>query len=957
MMYSLLTVKTDYSLLKSKIKVKDLFTLKSPALGIVDDNLSYVMEFYNLALENNVKPIIGLDIILNDYHLYLYAKNLNGYKNLVLINNTKEKTLELLKNNSKDLIVLLPYQSINLYQELSNFLVYLGYKNEMEKKNALIVTKNIVYTNLLLALKESDLKYLAFLEAINKGVSLKEIKDNYTDNFPNSKISLEDEKTIDNFVSLFTLELDFSKRYIPKFADGLTKLESLIKKGINKRLNNKVPDNYIKRIKYELDVIKKMGYVDYFLIVYDYVLYAKKNGILVGPGRGSAASSLISYALGIIDIDPMKYNLLFERFLNVERITMPDIDLDFEYDKREQVIDYIKEKYGPSYVALIMTYGTLGSKQVIRDVAKCLEYDDTLIDKLAGFLNPHLSLKDNLDNPNLKSFIKDDEDLISLYKISMALEGLKRHISTHAAGVVISNEPLNNIIPLVSSGNETLTGFTMEYLEKIGLLKMDILAVRDLTIIANIKKIVKDNLNLDIDLLKIPLDDPKTLKLFYDVDTGGIFQFKSQGIMNFLRKLKVTSFNDLINAVALFRPGPMDNIDAFIRRRDGKEQIDYIDPSLEPILKDTYGIIIYQEQIVLLLNKMASYTYAEADIVRRAISKKKKDVLNKEEKHFIANAIKNGYQEEVARKVFAYILKFANYGFNKAHSVSYALVGYWMAYFKSNYRVSFIANLLNINIGSEIKIKEYVEEAKKNDIMVYKPDINESDLTFTVINYNLLMPLTAIKNVGINSGEKIYKERQKGSFKDFFDFISRCYNNGVNKKTIESLIDAGCFDKWEYNHQTLFNNIDVAINYAELIKDLDESLVEKPIMEIFPEYDSNEILKKEIAVFGFFLTNHPASKYQDGVIKIKNLSQHFDKNIKMVTLIERISSIKTKKGEDMGFIDNSDETGTISSVIFPKKYQLLNNLKAGDLVILYGQVTKRFDKYQIVVANIEKVVK
>ncbi len=960
MMYSLLTIKTDYSLLKSMIKVKDLFSLKSPYLGIVDDNLSYVMEFYNCCLDNNIKPIIGLDIKINNYHLYLYAKNLTGYKNLLTLNNLKEikeLTFEDINNNANDIIFLVPYESLELFHLLkdSKKVIYVGYSSELEKKNALLLTNNIVFINLIRCLKEQDNNYLTYLEAINKGVSLKEIDSNYTSFYPKEIKNQEDYETVLEFVKLFDLKFTFEKRYIPEFSGGLELLESLIKKGINKRLNNNVPTSYIERIKYELDVIKKMGYVDYFLIVYDYVLYAKKNGILVGPGRGSAAGSLVSYALGIIDVDPMPYNLLFERFLNVERITMPDIDLDFEYDKREQVINYIKEKYNKDHVALIMTYGTLGSKQVVRDVAKCLEVEDALIDRLAGLLNPHLSLKDNLNNLKVKQMVNDNEGLVKLYKVSMALEGLKRHISTHAAGIVISSEALGNLIPLVKSGEEMLTGFTMEYLEKLGLLKMDILAVKDLTIITNVKRLIKENLKEDIDLLKIPLDDQKTMRLFYDVDTVGVFQFKTPGIMNFLRKLKPTSFIDLVNVVALFRPGPMENIDAFIRRREGKEKIDYIDPSLEPILKDTYGIIVYQEQVIEILNKMASYTYAEADIVRRAMSKKKKDVLENEQKHFVDNAIKNGFSKETAHKVFDYIMKFANYGFNKAHSVSYALIGYWMAYLKANYRVSFMANLLNINIGSEIKIKEYADEAKKYDIKVLKPDINDSDLTFRIINYDLLMPLTAIKNVGISGGEKICLERQKGEFKDFFNFVSRCYGKGVNRKTIESLIDAGALDKFGFNHQTLINNLDVAINYAELMKDLDESLVEKPIMETCDEYDKMELLKREINAFGFFLTNHPTSKYQDGIIKVKNIATYFDKNIKMALLVERISTIKTKKGEEMGFIDGSDESGTISAVIFPKKNHLLINLKNGDLIYLYGQVTKRFDKYQIVSSNIEKI--
>ncbi|HOP66025.1 MAG TPA: DNA polymerase III subunit alpha, partial [Bacilli bacterium] len=913
-MYIPLRVKTDYSLLKSMIKVKDLSSLPLTEIGIVDDNLSYVMEFYNLCLENNIKPIIGLDVKIANQNIYLYAQNENGYYNLIKINNLKEDlTFEDILKYQEDIVIIIPYSSKDLFTKFNSKFknIYLAYQNEEEKKNALILTKNIVYTNLVLALKEEDLKYLDYLEAILKGTTLEETTSKYKDNYLKLNISKEDETTTINFAKLFNLKLNFNKRYIPKIPNSLERLESLIKKGINKRLNNKVPKEYVDRIKYELSVIKKMGYVDYFLIVQDYVLYAKKNNILVGPGRGSAAGSLISYALGITDIDPMQYNLLFERFLNEERITMPDIDLDFEYDKREQVIDYIKNKYGEDYVALIMTYGTLGSKQVIRDVGKVLEVDETLIDELADMLNPHLTLKDNLNN-KVKDLIKNNEELKKLYKVSIKLEGLKKHISTHAAGVVISSEPLKNIIPLTPSGEEILTGFTMEYLEEIGLLKMDVLAVRDLTIITNIKKIIKENLKEDINLFNIPLDDKKTLKLFYDVDTVGIFQFKSQGIMNFLRKLKVTSFADLINAVALFRPGPMDNIDAFIRRRNGEEKIDYIDPSLEPILKETYGIIVYQEQVIMILNKMASYTYAEADIVRRAMSKKKKEVLLKEKEHFINNSLKNGYPKETAIKVFDYIMKFANYGFNKAHSVSYALIGYWMGYLKSNYRVSFIANLLNINIGSELKIKEYIDEAKKHDIKVLKPDINESDLTFKIINYNLLMPLTAIKNIGISGGERIFKERENGQFKDFFDFVARCYGKGVNKKTIESLIDAGSFEKFGFNHQTLTKNIDDAINYAELAKDLDTSLLEKPIMEEFPEYSSKEILTKEITTFGFFLTNHPASKYQTDVIKIKNIPSYFDKYIKTVVLIEKITTIKTKKGEDMAFIDGSDETGTIS---------------------------------------------
>ncbi len=955
-MYVPLMIKTDYSLLTSLIKINSLNNV-SPCLGIVDDNLGYVMEFYNFCQKNSIKPIIGLDINYNNTHLYLYAQNNKGYHNLIKINNIKNER-EISENDfslyGDNTIALISFKDIDLFKKISQyFITYIAYKDDEEKKNALLITNNIVYAKLVLCLNKTDESYLKYLDGIKNLKPITELED-LDDVYLIKEIAKSDEDVTFNFASLFNLELDFSKNYIPAIPNSSAKLSALIKKGLSKRLDDNIPDIYINRIKYEFSVIKEMGFTDYFLIVYDYVLHAKKKGILVGPGRGSAAGSLVSYALGITDVDPIKYNLLFERFLNKERITMPDIDLDFEFDRREEVINYIREKYGNDYVALIMTYGTLGSKQVVRDVARTLELDDSLTDKLARLINPQISLKDNLNNKELKSFITHNE-LEKLYKISLKLEGLKRHVSTHAAGIIISNDPLNNIIPLTISGGIQLTGFTMEYLEQIGLIKMDILALKNLTIISNVKKLVKASINEEINLNEIHLNDQKTLNLFYTVDTVGIFQFESRGMMNFLNKLKVSSFIDLVNAVALFRPGPMENIDSFIKRREGKEKIDYIDSSLEPILKDTYGIIVYQEQVMQILNKMASYSYAEADIVRRAMSKKKKDVLENEKKHFISNALKNGYKESVALKTFDYILKFANYGFNKAHSVSYALLGYQMAYLKSNYRVSFITNLLNMSLGSEIKTKEYIDEAKKHDIKVIKPSINLSDNTYKVDNLNIIMPFTSIKNIGVSASNAIISERENGYYKSFLDFMARIYKC-VNKKAVESLINSGCFESFNLNHQTIINNLDNIIIYAELIHDLDESLVEKPIIEEYEEYSKNILMQNEIDSFGFYISNHPASKYQKNIIKSNNLISYFNKNIKTIIMIDTLSKIKTKNGEEMAFVDGSDEYGKISCVIFPKKVNLLKDLSKGDLVKIIGQVTKRFDKYQIVVSNIEKAI-
>ncbi|MBP5407614.1 MAG: DNA polymerase III subunit alpha, partial [Bacilli bacterium] len=549
----------------------------------------------------------------------------------------------------------------------------------------------------------------------------------------------------EEFAELIDLEIPKNNRYIPhydnKIKDSFVYLSSLCKKGLSKRLNNEMPDEYKKRLIMELNVIKDMGFVDYFLIVYDYVKFAKTHNILVGPGRGSAAGSLVSYCLGITNIDPIKYDLLFERFLNPERITMPDIDIDFEYTKRNQVIDYVKERYGETNVANIMTFGTLGARQVIRDVGKCLEVDPALIDKLSNLLDPKQSLKDNLSNKYVKELVENNSSIKKLYQVSYKLEGLKRHISTHAAGVVISSIPLDTVIPICKSEGDLLTGVTMEYLEELGLLKMDFLALRNLTIIQNVIELIEEETGKKINLAGIPLDDKQTINIFKHVDTEGIFQYESSGMKNFLAKLQPDNFNDLIAAVALFRPGPMQNIDTFIRRKQGKEKIIYPDDSLKEILKDTYGIMIYQEQIMQVLVKMANYSFAEADNIRRAMSKKKKEVMEKEREIFVSKAMKNGYTKEKCEEVYDLIVKFANYGFNKAHSVSYALIGYQMAYLKANYSVYFIANLLNMSIGSDVKTKEYLDEAKSKDIKVFKPNINVSTDSYLIKDNALLLPL------------------------------------------------------------------------------------------------------------------------------------------------------------------------------------------------------------------------
>jgi len=970
-MFIPLKVTTDYTLLKSLIKVEDLCIYLTKhgitSAAIVDENLFGVMNFYNTLTKNNIKPIIGLDVIINGCHIYLYAKNYEGYQNLLKINTLIQNTfsIEDLYNYKDNILCIVPFQSLDFFEKLKSVYedLFIGYKNEVEKKEAMLRSNHVVFINDVKVLNKEDLEYLSFIRMIDQGSTVSDTeKEIFVDNYlkDSKELSDFDKKTTLEVANMLNVEIPKSNVYIPHFSDEIedsyTHLLNLTKKGLMKRLNNVVPNTYIERLKHELNVIKNMGFVDYFLIVYDYVLFAKKNNILVGPGRGSAAGSLVSYSLGITEIDPIKYNLLFERFLNPERISMPDIDIDFEYTKRYMVIDYVKERYGISKVAPIMTFGTLGSKQVIRDVARVLEYDTNLISKFTNNIDAKESLRDNAKKDIVKKYFTNYPELKDLYKIALKLEGLKRHISTHAAGVVISSVDLDSVIPVCIANDTMLTGLTMEYLEELGLLKMDFLALRNLTIISNVLELIKEHKNININLREIPLDDPKVYEIFKNADTEGIFQYESSGMKNVMLKLKPNCFSDLVAAVALFRPGPMQNIDSFIRRKEGKEKIDYLHPDLENILKETYGIIVYQEQIMQILVKLANYSFAEADNIRRAMSKKKLDVMEKEKMNFIKRSVENGYDETLAIEIYDLILKFANYGFNKAHSVSYATIGYQMAYLKAYFPEYFITNLLNMSLGSETKTKEYLDEAKIKGLIINGPDINISTLEYVTDNNSIRLPLNAIKNLGSQASTSIYDERlANGEFKDYFDFIARTYGKSVNKKTIESLIDAGVFKNFSYNSRTLKENLDIGINYATLVKDLDESLVMKPSIKEFQEDSEEDLRQKEYDAFGFYITNHPSSKFKDPTItKLDNLKKYFDKNIKTVVLIERIHKIKTKNNEEMAFINASDETGSADYVIFPKQKPLLDDIKKGDLILVFGHVTKRFDKYQININNILK---
>ena len=950
-MYTPLKITTDYSLLKSLIKIPDLINFLNvkniKSCAICDDNLYGSLEFYTKCKKNNIKPIIGLEIEINNKKVYLYAKNYDGYKNLLKIHTVKEERevgivdLEKYKDN---ILIIIPFKSIELFKHLQFFeYIYIGFSNIYEKNNALLLTNNVLYVNDIKVLDEKKVKYFKYLDMLRK-----EKESDYTNNYYKEE-SIIDKEKIEEFVNLIDLQIPNNKRYIPvynKNIDSFMFLKSLAIKGLKKRLNEDVPDAYKKRLNYELEIIKNMGFVDYFLVVYDYVLYAKKNNILVGPGRGSAAGSLVSYVIGITDIDPLKYNLLFERFLNPARVTMPDIDIDFDAMKRDMVIKYVKEKYGYENVALGLTFGTLKSRSVIREIAKLLKVNNELVDNFCKVIDPSKDLRENLKINVVKEYLNNYTILKKVYEIAFNFEGIKRNFSIHAAGVVISNIKLDEVIPIKIKDGEIITGVPLDYLENIGLLKMDFLSLKNLTTMSNILNMLPEN-----PLKNIDLEKKEVYELFKSGKTEGIFQFETASMKNLIAKLKPNCFNDLVVAIALDRPGPKEFVNTFIRRKNKLEETKYIHKDLESILKETYGIIIYQEQIIAILVKIAGYTNQEADLIRRAISKKKEEDIIKEREKFIEKTVKRNYSYEIANQIYDLIVKFAGYGFNKSHSVSYAIISYQMAYLKTFYPEYFIIELLNDSPKSN-QMNTYFSYLKSKNIKFYKPSINNSKLNYYIENKKLMMPLWLIKGISKEISQKILNNKKDG-YTDIFDFT---YKNKdfINEEIMKQLINAGAMSSFMLNKQTLINNIDSAINYS-LIAD-DDGLIKKPIIVMYEEYNEEILRNLEYESYGFYIKNHPTSKYMNKeYIKLHKIKEYLFKNIKCVILIDKITKIKTKKGEDMAFIRGSDETDVCEFTVFPNRYKLLENINENTIIEVSGSVEKRFDKYVIIVNNIKRM--
>ena len=958
----MLYVKSYYSLLSSLLSIDDIIDLNINSGNnyavICDNNMYGTMEFIKKCNQKEIKPVIGLELVIEDKIILCYAKDYTGYLNLAKLStkaNTSKVELNDINTYNESLIIVISYKDRELLELVTTPLIYLGYKDEQEKNKALEITERVVFLKECLYKEKKDANYLKYLYLIRDGKSIyDEVSYDLLDKeFINDKSCLE-------IVNKCNIAFPKSSLLLPIYTcpnnlDADTYLKELAIKGLTKRLKGNVLRNYSDRLLYELSIIKKMGFSNYFLVVYDFILYAKKNNILVGPGRGSAAGSLVAYSLGITEIDPLKYDLLFERFLNPERVSMPDIDTDLPDIYRENVINYVKEKYGEKKVAGIVTFSTMSAKQVLRDVTRVLKVPNYKIDRLNSFIPP--MSKENLDyyyqhNRLFKSEIDNDKDLKETYLIASRLEGFPRQIGTHAAGIVMCKKNLDEVLPLTMSDGMYLTSYSMNYLEELGLLKMDFLGIKNLTLIMNILKDIEENLHIKIPFYDIPLNDSKCYQLFTRAFTTGIFQFESSGMRKFLRDLKPTNFEDIVAAIALFIPGPASNINTYIRRKEGKEKVIYLDSSLEPILKKTYGIMIYQEQVMQTVSYYAGYTLGEADILRRAISKKKKDVLIEEEERFLRKAKNLGKDENISKELFAQILKFAGYGFNRSHAVAYSMVAYKMAYLKVHYPLYFYTNLLTNVVGVESKLNEYIKEVRSVKIKVEKPLINLSTSMFRVIDGKILFPFSTIKGIGVSVCNTIVNARCE-EFTDIFIAIRSLVVKGITKKQLETLILADVFRNFNYNKRTLITNLDSLYNYGELVKDLDPSLVLIPDIEITDEYSNYLLLEQEKKLFGFYISNHPATSYKTTInaISLENLYKYFDKLVPTIVLVENIHEITTKKGDKMAFVTCSDETGSGEYTFFPQVWNNVN-IKKGSIYKIVGRVEKRYDQTQIIVSDV-----
>lgn len=1026
-----LHVYSSYSLLSSTATIEELVLNAKKkgfkAIAITDQNVMYgTIAFYKACMKAQIKPIIGLTVLVQSeqqegksFPLVLLAKNQQGFHNLLKISSAVQTTslsgipLKWLRAYSGGLIAITPGLKGEIEDNIANgdieeakqctkrFLeIFTANHFYYSLQNHRLHQENVVNEKLIQLSEELQIKVVAtnevhYLEqedsfahecllSIKNGNKLQEED---REKLENDQFYL---KTINEMVELFSnkpdalensihiaeqcnVMIELNTMNLPKYPTkdkgSEELLEELCLQGFHERYRAPT-EEYKKRLSYELDIIKKMKFADYFLIVWDFMKFSRENGILTGPGRGSAAGSMVAYVLYITDVDPIEHGLLFERFLNPERISMPDIDIDFPDHRRDEVIEYVSRKYGKLHVAQIITFGTLAAKAVMRDLGRVFGFSTKDLDFVSKMIpsRPGTTLKTALaESEELRNFTKESSLNKRLFEVASKLEGLPRHSSTHAAGVVLTEHPLVESIPIQAGHNETyLTQYTMDHLEEVGLLKMDFLGLRNLSLIETIIDSIHRKTGKKLEIKEIPLKDEATFELLSKGETTGVFQLESDGMRNVLRKLKPTHFEDIVAVNALYRPGPMENIPLYINRKHGLEPVIYPHPDLQAILESTYGVIVYQEQIMQIAAKMAGFSLGEADLLRRAVSKKKKHILDKEREHFVQGALRKGYDGQTAHAIYDLIVKFANYGFNRSHAVAYSMIAYQLAYLKTHYPQYFMAALLSSVSGSEGKIAQYIRELKEMEITVLPPSINYSGYSFLAEKEGIRYSLAAIKGVGVAALKEIFQARKKKKFTDLFDFCLRVPTRAVNRKVLEALVHSGSFDEFGLDRAVLLASLDVATQHAQLVNpnelgdsdlfaDEEEFFIKPKYVDVDPIAIEDK-LRFEKEVIGIFLSNHPVTIYEKDkdVLGVSDLLSPAPerKNKRALVNITEIRKIRTKKGEAMAFLTVSDQSGEMDAVAFPNVYKrFMVLLQKGSIILIEGKIEMRDEKQQFVIQS------
>ena len=1001
------------------------------SLAVTDyANMFCAIEFYEKAKKMGIKPIIGLELPLyekeeqNIFTLTLLAKDYEGYKNLVKLaselykkkdNRELRINKEILKEHSKGLIalsssmkgeigkaILMNFPSEKLDKIVDEYIEIFSKENfylEIQA-NELLETKvindkfyeiaklkniELVATNNVHYVDRDGYELQDIVICIQSGWKLKDknrkravSKELYLKSKEEMQRSLDERfhKAIENtnyIASLCNLEIKFGNLQFPYYEVpnqylGMDEyLKSICYENIKKIYKENLTKDILERLEYELSVIIKMGYSGYFIVVWDFIAYAKRNGIPVGPGRGSAAGSLVAYCLGITMIDPIRYNLLFERFLNPERISMPDIDIDICRERRDELIDYVVHKYGRERVAHIITFGRMKARAAIRDIGRVLDIDLKKIDRLSKLVSSFQTLEKTLkENVEVAKLYTTDIELQKVIDLSIRIENKIRHVSTHAAGILITKEDLDKTVPIYLDEKEGViaTQYQMKELEDLGLLKIDFLGLKNLSNIQRTIDYIKKYKNIDIELYKIPLDDKKVFEMLSQGDSTGVFQLESTGIRKIMKRLKPNKLEDIVALLALYRPGPLQSgmVDDFINRKNGKEKIEYPHKNLEIILKETYGVILYQEQVMKIASYMANYSLGEADLLRRAMGKKNFAIMRENREKFIQRAVENNYTEEKADEIFELIDKFAGYGFNKSHSVAYAMISYWTAYLKAHYPAFYFAAIMTSEISETGDVAYYFNDAKEHRISIYPPNVNTPSAYFEIKNDGISYSLAAIKNLGLNLAKKIVEDYEKhGTYTKLDEFVLRNKKNGMNKRALEALILSGALDELEGNRKEKFLSIDKVLDFVSKAPKTDEiqqmnlfgaasKTINKFALTNSDDFNLDEKLTKEKEFLGFYLSSHPLDKYKDivtafSINKLSEIDVEESKVIKTFGTITGLKKVLTKKDEQMALFSILCYDRIISCIAFPKTYdKFLEEIIEKKTVYIEGKI--QIDEYK-----------